>query len=359
MKLSAQTQLFSRITVQDKLLFTKHLSVMIRAGIPLIEAIGILIDQTKTGSFHEVLQRIYKNIRNGKTLAYSLEQSKHVFDVFFINIIRVGEESGTLEQSLDFLSDQLQKDNALRKKIQAALLYPSIVFTLVFVLGGFISLFILPQLIGFFEAFDTKLPPATQALLSIANFFKNFGIAFFASLIGLFIGGSFLIKTNAVKPIWHKILFMIPVFGTLLSNNQIVRLCRNLGILLRSGVPIESALETTERTLTSVPYIRALSYIEQEVKKGKSIHESLTSNPHVTFQPLMIKMIDVGERTGKLEESMLYLADYYEEEIDGITKNLSTLLEPILLIFIGVVVGFIAIAIISPIYELTGSIRRR
>jgi type IV pilus assembly protein PilC len=359
MKLSAQSQLFSRVTVQDKLLFTKHLSVMIHSGIPIIEALGILIDQTKTGSsFNTVLQSVYSRIKNGKSLAYSLEEYPKVFDVFFTNIIKVGEESGTLEESLQFLSDQLQKDYALRKKVQSALLYPSIVFLMVIILGGFISLFILPQLIGFFEAFDTELPLATKVLLAIANFFKNYGILFFSSFIIFSLAWSRLIKTKTVKPFWDRILFVVPLFGKLLRNNQTVRLSRNLGILLKSGVPIEASLETTEKTLTNTHYIRALIYIADEVKKGKTIHESMTSNPSITFQPIMIKMIDVGERTGKLDESLTYLADFYEEEIDNVTKNLSTILEPILLIFIGIVVGFIAIAIISPIYELTGSIRK-
>lgn len=359
MNLTAHVPLFSSVSMQEKLLFTKHVSVMLKSGIPLVEALGILIEQTKSGYFNSILQDTYTHIKNGSSLASSLEGSPNVFDRFFVSIIHVGEESGTLEESLEYVSEQLQKDYILKKKVQAALLYPTIVFILIFLVGGFISLFILPQLIGFFEAFDTKLPLATQLLLWIATFFKEYGILFFASVIGLSILWSFLIRTRYVQPFWHRILLHTPVFGTLLRNNQTVRMCRNLGTLLKSGVPIETALETTQQTLSNVHYISALKYIGQQVKKGKTIHESLSVNPSVTFQPIMVKMIDVGERTGKLDESLMYLADFYEEEIDNLTKNLSTILEPILLIVIGLVVGFIALAIISPIYELTGSIRNR
>lgn len=359
MKLTTQLDFFSHVSMQEKLLFTKHLSVMLRSGIPILEALSILIEQTTSPSFRRTLERVFKHIKNGKSLSDAIELSGKTFDQFFISIIGVGEESGTLEQSLDFLSDQLQKDYQLKKKVQGAMLYPTIVFTLVIILGGFIALFILPQLVTFFEAFDTKLPLTTQILLTTANFFKNHGILFFICL-GVFIAlWSLFIKTKTVKPLWQKMLYAFPLFGKLLTYNQTVRFCRNLGILLKSGVPITAALETTKNTLSSVHYIRAVSYVLQEVKRGKSIDKALTDNRHVRFQPIVVKMIGVGEKTGKLEESLIYLADFYEQEVDGITKNLSTILEPVLLIFIGLAVGFIALAIISPIYELTGSIRSR
>lgn len=352
MKLTA-LPFFSSVSFLEKLLFTKHLAVMIKSGLVLSESIHTLIEQTKSLTFRNILISLVVDIENGKPLASALSKHPNVFDQFYISLIEVGEESGTLEENLEFLAKQLAKDYSMQKKVKGAMLYPGLIFFSVTIMGGFISLFILPQLVDFFESFDIELPLATKILLAIANLMKTKGILIITIFVILFTSFMFLIRTKLVKPIWHRILLRLPIFGNFLVSVNIARFSRNLGTMLRSGVTLIRSLEVTAHTLDNLSYQQALSFAQDEVRKGKQLAKGLEK--FTIIPPLVTKMIAIGEKTGKLEEVLLYLGDFYEEEIDEFSKSLSTILEPILLVSIGLVVGFVAIAIISPIYQLTGS----
>lgn len=358
MNLSAQLPFIGRVSFLDKLLFTKHLSVMIKAGITLSESLDILIAQSKSGVFKKTLAKVSEDVKNGQRLTVAFGKNPKVFDQFYISLISVGEESGTLEKSLEFLSEQLAKDYNLRKKIKAAMLYPALVFAATFIMGGFISLFILPKLVDFFEAFEVQLPLSTKILLFFANTMKNYGVLILFAFLVIWLIGYLAVQLKSIKPLWHRLILKAPLFGQLLAYSQLARFSRNFGVLLKSGVPITQSLQTTADTLSNLKFKNDLTVINEALTKGKSIGDALIENKFDEFPLLVVKMIAVGEKTGKLEEVLLYLADFYESEIDDISKNLSTILEPILLIVIGLVVGFVALAIISPIYELTGSIGR-
>lgn len=358
MKLAAQIQIFSKVSFLDKLLFTKHLAVMIKAGIPITEALATLVDQTKSQAFKKVLSGVLSDVENGQSLAKSLEKFPKVFDEFYVSLVEIGEESGTLEGNLEFLSLQLAKDYSLRKKIQGAMLYPGLVFTATFIMGGFIALFVLPKLVDFFSAFEIKLPITTRILLFFANTMKNYGVFIFGGLVLFMFVSSLVLSLPKVKPWWHRVILKFPLFGEMLAYGQLARFARNLGTLIKSGVPVTKSLETTADTLSNLKFKNDLNEINEYLTKGKNIGDALDSKKYAEFPPLVSKMISVGEKTGKLEETLLYLGDFYEDEIDNISKNLTTILEPVLLIAIGLIVGFVALAIISPIYELTGSIRR-
>ena len=341
----------------DKLLFTKHMSTMVKSGIPVPEALDMLIAQQKSAAFARILKIVLKEIENGQSLARAMEKHPKVFDQFYVSLIEVGEESGALEENLEFLSKQLAKDYNLRKKIQGAMFYPALVFGATFVMGGFISLFILPKLVDFFSAFDIELPLPTKILLFFANLMKNYGVV---TLIGVFVALFILSRILAlpkIKPKWHALILKAPLFGKMIAYGQLARFCRNLATLLKSGVTVTKSLETTAKTLSNLRFRNDLTQIAQEITKGKNIGDILEQKGYSEYPSLVTKMIKVGEKTGKLEDTLAYLGDFYEEEIDDISKNLTTILEPIMLIMIGIVVGFVALAIISPIYELTGSIR--
>lgn len=352
--------LFSQphVSFQEKLFFAKHLSTMIKAGIPIGEALESLADQSKKAGMKKVLGQVYEKVKNGSSLAGALEEFPGVFDSFFISLVKVGEESGTLEESMDFLAKQLAKDYSLRQKIQGAMMYPGIVLAATFVMGGFISLFVLPQLVGFFDAFEFELPLATKLLLIIATVMQKYGILIFSSFFALFTIGGILVRNPLVKPIWHSFLLKIPLIGQMLQYGQLARFSRNFGVLIQSGLPIQRSLEVTALTLSNVQFQSHVTEMSETLNKGTSINDILTKNKYSEFPDLVTKMIAVGEKTGKLDDTLVYLGDFYEEEIDSISKNLTTTLEPILLLGIGIVVAFVAFAIISPIYELTGSIRR-
>ena len=356
-KLNAQIKIFSRVKFVEKLLFTKHLATMVKAGIPVAEALSTLIEQNKSSPLAPILKSILKDVENGQSVSKSMRKHPKVFDQFYISLIEVGEESGALEENLEFLAKQLAKDYNLRKKIQGAMFYPALVFGATFVMGGFISLFILPKLIDFFSAFDIELPLTTKILLFFANLMKNYGLFTIIGVVVFFFIIYNIIRLPKIKPKWHSLIIKMPLFGRLILYGQLARFCRNLSTLLKSGVPVTKSLETTARTLSNLKFRNDLFQVAQEIAKGKNIGDILEQKGFSEFPPLVSKMVLVGEKTGKLEETLAYLGDFYDEEIDDISRNLTAILEPALLLTIGLVVGFVALAIISPIYELTGSIR--
>lgn len=356
MKGSAQIQLFSRVTFLDKLLFTKHLSVMLKSGITILEALQILQDQIKSSSFKTIITTVISDIENGKSLSKSLAKHPKVFDTFYVSLVDVGEVSGTLDETLTYLANQLAKNYAFRQKVRGALMYPTIVLVSAGIVGMGISLFVLPQLIDLFKGFDVKLPITTQILLFAAVVMKNYGIEIIAAIVA----GIFLFRlsigTKAIKPVWHRLLLGLPIVGKIVQNAQLSEMTRSLGVMIRSGLPITTALEIETNTSSNMIFKGYARDLLAAVSKGHSLSQELDTNRYAKIPVIAIKMIAVGEKTGKLDEMLLYLGDFFEGEVDDATKNLPTVLEPIMLLIIGLIVAFIALAIISPIYQLTGSI---
>lgn len=346
----------THINQTEKLMFTKHLGVMISAGIPLAEALFTLEKDAKNDSLRQVIASLKNQVESGKSLSIAISKYPKVFDKVYINLITIGEESGTLDATLKFLAEQLTKLHALRKKIQGAMMYPMLVVGVMFAIGIGLSLFVLPKLVDFFAAFDQKLPLTTRILLGFATLMKDHGILVVGSLIGLIIGFNLFIKIPAIKKRWDRIIFHLPIFGNFLHISRMAELSRNMSVLLTSGVPIVAGL-TTLIDAQSNTYIReSLLKVQTGLSKGKQMGETIESLKLTVFPSLFSKMVAVGERTGKLDEMLEYLADYYEEEIEDLSKSLTTVLEPILLVIVGLMVGFMAIAIIGPIYQITGSI---
>jgi type II secretory pathway component PulF len=351
-------QIFSGVSYLDKVSFTKHLSVMIKSGIVISEAISTLVPQTKNRYFRLILNTILSDIENGQPFSKALARFPKVFDSLYINLVKVGEESGTLDENLIYLAEKLKKDYSLRKKIQSVMIYPTIVVTVAVVMGGYISIFVLPELINFFDSLNAKLPLSTQILLWFANLMKNYGIIIFAGLGAIIVGIKMLLQTSAVKPHWHEVLLKFPVFGQFTENVQLASFCRNLGVMLKSGLSITSALEIAEKGTDNLVFSGYIARIRNAVVRGKSIAAELSSGGFSHVPVIATKMIAVGEKTGKLDESLIYLGDFFEEEVDNTAKNFATIIEPVIFIVIGLVVAFLAFAIITPIYELMGSINK-
>ncbi len=344
-----------KISEVEILMFTKHLSVMVKAGVPITESLSNL-EKAAQGNSKKVILAILKKVDQGETLAESIHKSSPSFDAIYISLIRIGEESGKLDVTLAFLSQQLAKVYSLKRKIKGATLYPTIVIGLMFTIGMALSLFVLPKLTDFFVAFDTNLPLSTKILLWLANLMKNYGFL----IVGGFIGAVFLLglllNTKKIKPWWHKVLFKMPYVGRLIQDSKITESLRNLSILLSSGVPITESWKIVSQA-TDNEYLRQdLEKVGEEIQKGSMISEGMQKIKITSVPYLAQKMISIGERTGKVDEMAMYVADYYEEELDAASKNLTTVLEPILLIVVGLMVAFLALAVISPIYQITGSI---
>ena len=358
MKMNTQITFFDRVSFMDKLLFTKHLGMMIKSGIPISEAIATIQQQTKNSAFQKLLGSVLTDVSNGKSFEKALSKHSKIFDPFYINLIRIGEESGNLEKNLEYLAEQLKKTYEFNKKVQGALLYPVIILLVTFIAGGAISFFVLPKLVELFSSLDVKLPLSTKILLFIANTMKDYGYLIFGGIIALFILFRVAIMQPKIRVVWQKMLLSLPAIGVFLQDVELASMCRNMGIMLKSGLPITTALAAQYTATTNLVFKQYLKVIVDEVEKGKPIAGRLEAKPFRYMPPLFAKMLGVGEKTGKLDESFMYLADFFSDEVDNYSKNLSTILEPVILIVIGLVVAFVAMAIISPIYQLTSGIHR-
>lgn len=350
--------IFNSVSTLEKIIFTRHLAIMLKSGLALDDAILGIKDQIKSGGLRVVLEEVLVDLNNGQGLAKSLSKFPNVFDIFYISIVKMGETSGNLEKNLEYLATHLQKSYEFRKKVQGALLYPLLILITTFIIGGGISIFVLPQLVELFKSLDADLPLTTRILLWFGEFMKSYGIIVLPGVVLLSFATYILLQTPFVKPAFHKFLLSMPMFGTLFQNIELANFCRNMGIMLKSGITLPQALDSEFQATSNLVFKDYISNFSKAVDKGKKLSSEMLE-PQFKFLPKIVgKMVSVGEKSGNLEETFTYLGEFYEEEVDDTTKNLSTLLEPVLLIIIGLFVTFMALAIISPIYSITSSIRK-
>jgi len=348
--------IISKVSHIDKMLFAKHMAVMIKAGLTIREAVVTIEEQVLSKNFKKILKNIISLLDNGEPLAGCLSRYPKIFNELFINMVKIGESSGTLEQNLNYLADHLEKSQALRSRVFSASLYPFLILIATFGLGGTLSIFILPRLVPLFDSFKVKLPLSTRILMLTVKtiqqywFFVILGFTIFIILI------LFLSNIKIIRKFYHKLFLSFPVIGILVRNTNLAQITRTLGTLLQSGITVVETIEITAKTTSNLIYKDILHNTSAKIKKGKSISSFLVLNPKL-FPPTVSQMIRVGEKSGKLEETLKYLAEFYEKEVDNTTKNLSTILEPMLLITMGLVVAFVAVSIILPIYQITRSLR--
>ncbi len=342
----------SRISHLDKLLFVRHLKMLIKAGLPLREAVSEIRDQTQSRKFSRILDSVLSQLDNGQSLSNSLSLHPKVFDELFISLIEVGEASGTLEENLGYLADQLEKKHNLRTKIKGAMIYPIIVLVSTFGLVGILAVFILPKLLPLFRSFNTELPLPTKILLFFISAGESYGIYIFSLLVGLVFFLFFIYRFKPVKKFFHRIILKFPIFGKMSREVNLAYFSRTLAILIKSGVPIVEAFEITSRSLSNVVYQEEVKKVIPTIKQGGQIAGYFKEKPKF-FPSVFSRMISIGEKTGNIDEALSYLADFYERNIDEATKNISSTIEPALLVIMGLMIGFIAISIIMPIYEMT------
>lgn len=346
---------FSRARIIDVVMMTKHLAVMLKAGLALDEAMEILIEQSDSAALKKILGRALKKIKGGEELSAGLALFPKVFSPFYINLVKVGEKGGTLEESLGRLAVQLNKDYELRRRVKGAMLYPIIVLVVAVVLGMGISLFILPRLSVLFSSLNFELPLATKVMVAIALFLQDYGLYAFFGLIILVILAAAAAKRKIFHPVFHRFYLEIPIIKRIVIGLNLARFSMILGTLLESGIPVAEAVGVTSQVLDNYYYRQGLAVALEDIKSGFKLSDSLSKNSDI-FTPVVYRMINVGERSGKLEEVLGYLSEFYEAEVDTMTKNLATLIEPLLLILIGLIVGGLAVAVISPVYNFLGSI---
>lgn len=342
----------------EKVLFTKQLAVMLRAGLTLFDALRILSEQGGSRRLRIVANRLRERVERGDRLADALAGFPKVFTPFYVNVVRSAELSGTLEENLDHLAAQFTKEHELRKKVQNALLYPSIVLVAALFIGFFFASYVLPQVAGLFKQLKgVELPLVTRILLAVSEFTRKHT---FLSFVGTFGTIGFLlwfVRRKFLAPFTHAIILKLPVVGKISTDVNMARFSLVFGTLMKSGVDIVRALEVTASVIDNYYYRKAVLRMVGDVQRGGALSDSLGKATDL-FPGVASRMIAVGEGSGKLEEVLGYLRDFYELEVDTTMKNLSTVLEPLLLLFIGAIALAMAFAILIPIYNFIAAIRK-
>lgn len=346
---------FGSVNLTDKALFAKHLSVMIKSGLTVNESLTIIYSSAK-GKFKKILKGVLRSIQSGHSLGESFERYPKVFSGLFVSATKSGEASGSLEENLENLAEQLEKEKELMSKIKGALLYPVVVLIAAFFLGLGMTFFILPKITPLFEGLKMDLPFTTRVLISFSHFVQAHTWSLLFGIIGFVLFNIWLLRKKFMEPLIHWLSLNTPVIKDISKNTNLSRFCRSLGTLLKSGLNIDEALVITADSMNNYYFRRSLKKVSKSIAGGTKISENLKQ--YDNLYPLMvISMVRVGEESGRLEETLLYLANFYELEVDNATKTLTTAIEPILLVVIGFVVGFLALSIITPIYGITSGIQ--
>ncbi len=346
---------FKKVSLLDKIMFAKHLSVMIKAGIPISRALKILSAQSSNPAFSDIIKDIAENINKGKSFADSLRVHENIFGELFINMIAVGEVSGNLEKVLGVLMEQMRKDYELMSRVKGAMMYPAVIITAMFFIGVAMMTFVVPKLMSVFVEMNIDLPASTKLVLQLTNIFKDYGVMMLLAVPVLGVAAGFILKKKSGQDFLDKVIMKLPVVGEVSRKINQARFARTLGSLITSGVPIVEGLNITSNTLTNHFFKDSLRLTAKQVEKGKPLGETLGGFSNI-YAPLVTEMITIGEETGALDSILEDIAGFYENEVDEATKNLSTIIEPVLMIVLGTAVGFFAVAMIQPMSSLSSSI---
>ncbi len=343
------------IGLVDKMFFARNLGVMLGAGLSLTRAIDALVQESSNAKFKKILDEVNSSVVKGNTFADSLRIHEDVFGSLFVNMIEVGETTGKLTMVLNLLANQMKKDHNLRRKVKGAMIYPAIIIMALVGIGSGMLIFVVPTLAATIKELGVELPLTTRIIIALSDILVNYAVWVFIGLLVFVLLFWRALKSARGKSIFDRLVLHFPIFGELVRKFNVARFCRTLAYLITSGVPIVRSLEITASVLGNTLFRNAAREAAVEIQKGKQLHEILQG--HVSlFLPIVIQMISVGEETGKISSMMLRLAIFFEEDVTNATKNLSTIIEPLLMLIIGAGVGFFAVSMLQPIYGSLGNI---
>jgi len=344
---------FTRMTNKDLTFFVKRLSFLTKAGIPILESLHMIREQTEGKGYVRILDSVIYDVSNGQNLSTSLGKHKHLFGDFSINIISFGESTGILSENLEYLADELKKRQILRKKVIGAFIYPVVVTLATFGITGFLMIYLFPKIMPVFSSLHMTLPLSTRIVIFLSNFIRFNGYTLFIGIF-LLITTFIILLRKSVKFHFYfdKFILKIPIIGNIIRSYNLANSTRTIGLLLKSGITISEALPIVEKTIGNLVYKREFYKLAETVDRGDKISSYLKKRRSL-FPDVLSQIISVGERSGNLSNSLIYLSELYEAEVDDFTKNISSLIEPIMMIIMGILVGFIAISIITPIYSIT------
>lgn len=347
---------FISVPLKEKMIFTRNLAVMVSSGLTVSKAIMNLSVQTQNKAFQKILREVYDEVQGGKTLSEGLSKYPKVFNELFTSMVYVGEVSGNLEEVLDILALQLEKEHDIISKVRGAMTYPLVILVAMLGIGVLMLTYILPRITGVFRDMGVTLPASTRAIMAASDFLRNHAII----SVGLFFGGIIAIKlfasTAVGKRFFDWLFIRMPIVGNILIKVNCARFSRIYSSLLKSGVSVVDSLSIVKKTLSNSYYKDALDDAISEIQKGVELSVVILRYPRI-FPILVPQIIQVGEETGKTEMVLRRLAEFYEEEVNQITKNMSSIIEPVLMLMIGGGVGFFAVAMLTPMYSVMENIQ--
>lgn len=339
-----------RIKLDDLVIFSRQLATMVDAGIPLVGALDALQDQMENKGFKNVIKRVRDNVEGGSSLSESLSKQPNIFSPFFINMVKAGESSGNLDEILDRVAVYMEKTIALIRKVKSSLVYPAVVVFMAVAITTFLIVKVVPTFESIFSTINVELPLPTLILINFSKLVRNWLPLLVIISVVFIIVMARIIRTDKGRLVFDTIILKLPVLGPLLKKVAIARFARTLSTLQKSGVSILTALEIVGKTSGNKVIEAAVVQTKSSIKEGESISQPLTASK--VFPPMVTRMISVGEQTGKLEEMLGKVADFYESEVDAAVSGLTSLIEPLIIAFLGIVVGGIVVSMFLPIVKL-------
>lgn len=345
---------FHKITSSDIVYFTRQLSSMLMSGLTLIQSLSLLKDQVRGKDMKEVVEGVITDIEEGSSFSVALSKYSEVFSPVYIASIRAGEEAGILDKVLLRLSDNLEKKEKLKATIKSALLYPAIVIAGMLVVTIIMMLFVIPQIGALYKDLDVELPLPTRIVIFMSDSFVWGWPLIPVVVFGIPISLRFWHKSESGRRVLDKLVLKLPVFGSLIQKGIIAEFTRTMGVLIGSGTLVVDALRQASAATGNIYYQEAIIEVSRRVEKGVSMGDAMSTISY--FPKIVVQMTKIGEETGKVDESFLKVSDYFDQEVDHMVKNLTTAMEPIIMIILGLGVGFLVFAIIAPIYNLVSVI---
>lgn len=339
-----------RVNIKELAVFCRQFSTMVDAGLSLVACLSILIEQTYNPKLKAALQGIYQKIQEGETLSQAMNRYLNIFPEIMISMVETGEVGGVLDKMLYRLATHLEKEHKLNERIKSALVYPLVVISMALAAVAFILTFVLPTFMKMFDNMNVDLPFSTRMLVDLSGFITNYGV-WLAAMLALVSYGLLVLKRQTkYRLVIDQLLFVLPVFGLLWRKVAIARFSRTLSTLVRGGVPIITAIEVVKKTSGNLSMVRALTTAQNSIREGMGLAAPLGSSK--VFTPMVIQMIAIGEETGELDTMLEKIADFYDSEVEDIVNRLSSMLEPILIGVLGVIIGFIVIAVMLPMFDV-------
>ena len=340
-----------KVKAAELVIFSRQLATMVDAGLPLVQSLDAIEEQVENPSFRSVVRDLIVNIEGGASFSEALEAHPKVFSNMFVNMVMAGKSSGTLSEIRERVAGYLEASAALKRKVKSAMMYPVIVSSMAFAITLVLLLKVIPVFAGIYESFESALPAPTQVLLTISNLVRRYFLIIFAAGVGGAIVLVQYVKTEGGRYRFDKFKLTLPIFGDLFRKISVSRFTRTLGVLVRSGVPILNALDIVAKTSDNKLVERAVYTAMDEIRRGENISEPLAASK--VFPPMVTRMISVGERSGRLEVMLTKVSDFYDDQVNATVAGLTSLIEPLLIAFLGIVVGGIVICMFLPIFKLS------